>query len=278
MTHTYSQAARQAQAYYNSDDADRFYATLWRGTEDLHVGMFAAPDEPIERANRRTIEQMAELVDNLGPDTRVIDLGSGYGGTARFLARAYGAPTTCINISERQNELNRRINREQGLEHLIDVVDGSYEALPLVDASFDLAWSQDAMLHSDNHQQILAETYRVLKPGGSFIFTDPMQADDAPKEKLAPIYARVDLKSLGSVSAYLQAAKTVGFRTSHFYDHSDHLATTYRRIHDDLQAQYQQLTAEVSPAYLDQMLTGLRHWYTGGEAGYLHWGIFYLTK
>ncbi|PDW03365.1 SAM-dependent methyltransferase [Candidatus Viridilinea mediisalina] len=278
MTHTYSQAARQAQDYYNSDDADRFYATLWGGTEDLHVGMFAAPDEPIERANRRTVEQMAALVDALGPELRVIDLGSGYGGTARFLARSYGAATICLNISERQNELNRRINHEQGLDHLIDVLDGSYEAIPLAEASVDLAWSQDAMLHSDNHQQILAEAYRVLKPGGRFIFTDPMQADDAPKEILAPIYARVDLKSLGSVSAYLQAAQTVGFRTSHFHDHSAHLATTYRRIYADLQARYAQLVSEVSPAYLDQMLTGLRHWYTGGEAGYLHWGIFDLTK
>jgi sarcosine/dimethylglycine N-methyltransferase len=279
MNRSYSQAARQTQDYYNSADADRFYSTMWRGTEDLHIGIFENPDDSIERANRRTVERMAELAADLGPDTPVIDLGAGYGGTARYLAHTYGSPTTCLNISERQNEINRRINRERGLAHFITVLDGSYEEIPAADESFAIAWSQDAILHSSNRRQVLAEAYRVLQPGGLFIFTDPMQTNDCPPEKLQPIYERVNLDSLGSVEFYQDTARELGFRDTRFVDYSAHLAPTYRRVHDDLEAQYQALVADnVSAEYLDRMLIGLRHWIEGGEQGYLRWGIMLLHK
>ena len=56
------------------------------------------------RASRRTVETMAGLIDGLGPDTRVVDLGSGYGGAARYLAGTYGCKVTCLNLSGTQIE------------------------------------------------------------------------------------------------------------------------------------------------------------------------------
>ncbi len=60
----------------------------------------------------------------------------------------------------------------------IDVVDGSFDDLPFEANSFDAVWSQDAILHAPDRKAVLDEVARVLKPGGQFIFTDPMQADD----------------------------------------------------------------------------------------------------
>ena len=40
-----------AEAYYDSDDADRFYFTIWGG-EDIPVGMYKTPDEPIAPASQ----------------------------------------------------------------------------------------------------------------------------------------------------------------------------------------------------------------------------------
>lgn len=61
---------------------------------------------------------MADSV-NIEGKTRVLDVGAGYGGSARCLARSRGCPVTCLNLSAVQNERNRRLTAEQGLENLV---------------------------------------------------------------------------------------------------------------------------------------------------------------
>jgi sarcosine/dimethylglycine N-methyltransferase len=203
-------------------------------------------------------------------------VGAGYGGSARYLAATYGCHVTCLNLSEAQNERNRRMNQEQGLADLIEVTDGSFEEMPYDDTSFDVAWSQDAFLHSGNRQQVLQEVRRVLKPGGSLIFTDPMQSDDCPPGVLQPVLDRIHLDTLGSYAFYRQAAREVGFEEVEVVDLSSHLPRHYGRVREELQSRYDELTTVISKSYIDRMLTGLGHWVDKGEAGYLRWGIIHF--
>ncbi|HCE41422.1 MAG TPA: SAM-dependent methyltransferase, partial [Alcanivorax sp.] len=53
MNSAYSNAVNTARDYYNSDDADQFYARVWGG-EDIHVGLYENDEEPIFDASRRT--------------------------------------------------------------------------------------------------------------------------------------------------------------------------------------------------------------------------------
>ncbi len=53
-----------AREYYNSTDADRFYATIWGG-EDIHIGLYESENDSIVDASRRTVEKMAATVKNL---------------------------------------------------------------------------------------------------------------------------------------------------------------------------------------------------------------------
>src|SRR5665811_2582265 len=110
---------RQARDYYNSSDADNFYYSIWGG-EDIHIGLYRSGEEPIRTASRRTVEEMVSRIPELGEGHRVLDLGAGYGGAARFLADTYGAEVVVLNLSEVENERNRQMSREQGLDHLIE--------------------------------------------------------------------------------------------------------------------------------------------------------------
>ncbi|MEJ2061477.1 MAG: class I SAM-dependent methyltransferase, partial [Gammaproteobacteria bacterium] len=179
MSDGYSEVVETARSYYNSDDADNFYFHVWGG-EDIHIGIYESPADPIAMASRRTVERMAAQVNGLGPDSRVLDVGAGYGGAARYLAKTYGCRVTALNLSEKENTRDREMNHDQGLDHLIDVVDGSFEAIPADDNTFDVVWSQDAILHSGHRDRVVGEIARVLRPGGDLVFTDPMQADDCP--------------------------------------------------------------------------------------------------
>lgn len=281
MSADYSSVVATAREYYNSDDADHFYFHVWGG-EDIHIGLYQDPDEPIFDASRRTVEQMASLAPWLGPDHRVLDLGAGYGGAARWLAEHTGCRVTALNLSERENARHREFNLARGLEGQIEVIDGSFEAVPCPDASIDLVWSQDAILHSGARDQVIAEAARVLRPGGQLVFTDPMQTDDCPAAELtaalAPVLARIHLDSLGSVAAYRAAAERCGLTFVGFDDLTGNLVTHYNRVRQELLRQRGGLSGLVSGDYVDRMLTGLGHWVEAGMGGHLRWGILQFAK
>lgn len=275
MSTDYSSAVSTAREYYNSEDADTFYYTIWGG-EDIHIGLYQTDDEPIRDASRRTVERMASKLGKINADTRVIDIGAGYGGSARYLARTYGCRVVCLNLSEVENERNRSMNREQKLDHLIEVIDGSFEEIPCENDEFDVVWSQDAILHSGERVKVLNEVARVIKPDGQFIFTDPMQTDTCPEGVLQPILDRIHLETLGSPGFYREQLTKLGFTEEGFEDHSDQLPRHYGRVFAETERREDDLKRLVSSEYISRMKKGLQHWVEGGHNGYLCWGIFHF--
>lgn len=273
----YSEVVETAREYYNSEDADNFYYHIWGGN-DIHIGLYEDGGEPIADASRKTVERLASLLPPLDGNSHVLDMGAGYGGAARYLAGRYGCRVTALNLSEAENERDREINREAGLDQLINVVDGNFEHIPADDGVFDVVWSQDAILHSGHRGRVVSEASRVLKPGGDFIFTDPMQADDCPPGVLQPVLDRIHLESLGSPGFYKQAASDCGLRFVEFIDYTPHLIRHYQRVHDELLANRAQLKGKVSGEYIERMLKGLQHWVDAGSKGYLSWGILHFQK
>ena len=277
MGREYSEIERTARDYYNSDDADAFYREVWGG-EDLHLGIYSNEEESIFEASRRTVQRMAARVLQPLGEARVLDLGAGFGGTARYLAKQYGCRVTALNVSERENDRNRRMNHEQGVAQLIEVVDGTFESLPFTDAVFDVVWSQDALLHSGDRAGVLRQASRVLSAGGEILFTDPMQADGCPLGVLQPILERLHLASLGSPASYLAAARELGLEVIGFEDLTPHLTQHYTRVLQETTRREALLLSRISTDYLDRMKRGLGHWIDGGANGNLAWGLFHFQK
>ncbi|WFE77080.1 methyltransferase domain-containing protein [Roseinatronobacter sp. S2] len=265
------------ETYYDSVDADTFYSTIWGG-EDLHVGRYTTTTD-IRTASDLSIAEMIARLPKMTAATRVLDLGSGYGGAMRTLVRKTGCEAVCLNISETQNEYNQGKIRAAKLGNRISVRHGAFEDVPEADESFDVVWSQDSFLHSDQRDTVLAEAWRVLKPGGHLIFTDPMQADDADPAALQPVYDRLSLNSLGSPRAYRHAAQSLGFEILEQEDAVADLRTHYARVREELLSNYDQLIeGGASAAYLDKMAVGLQNWVSAADAGHLAFGIQHFRK
>jgi sarcosine/dimethylglycine N-methyltransferase len=277
MNSAAASAAKVAENYYDSTDADAFYARVWGG-EDIHVGIYRTADEPIADASRRTVVEMAARLSGLDGETTVVDIGAGYGGAARHLAGTFGCRVTCVNLSEAQNARNRRMNKRRGLDERIEVVHGQFERLPLGASSYDVAWSQDAILHSGDRHRVLEEVRRVLRPGGRFILTDPMETDDCPPGVLARVYARLQLADLSSPGFYRSTLAAMGFRELSFDDLTPHLIRHYTRVRDELESRSGELSRHASAAYLANMKEGLDHWIKAGGDGFLRWGIFCFQR
>jgi len=207
------EAVVKAQEYYDSSPAIAFYKNVWGG-EDIHVGLYRSNEEEIGTASRRTVANMAQRLSPLAPGKRVIDLGAGFGGSARYLASNFGCHVTCVNVSEAQNLLNHEMNEEGSLLDLINIVHGNFEDVPQCAESFDVVWSQDAILHSADREAVLDEVQRLLKPNGEFIFTDPMQSKNCPPDALQPILDRIHLETLGSFDFYNDALRNAILRKS----------------------------------------------------------------
>jgi sarcosine/dimethylglycine N-methyltransferase len=276
MSNPYSEAVNIARDYYNSEDADNFYAMIWGG-EDIHIGLYESDSESITDASHRTIRHMADLL-GLQAKHHVLDIGSGYGGAARYLASTYGCHITALNLSEKENERARMRNKERGLSEKIVVLDGSFENIPADNNQFDVVWSQDAILHSGQREKVIEEVARVLKPSGRFIFTDPMQSDNCPQGVLQPILDRIHLASLGSPAFYRGTAARHGLRELSLEVHTQQLVTHYRRVLEETSRHQAQLADTIDSDYIERMKKGLGHWIRGGQAGHLVWGIFVFQK
>lgn len=281
QTASTERATQTARDYYNSADADNFYAIVWGG-QDIHIGLYEGASEPIAAASRRTVDHMADRVADhltkLGDKATVLDIGAGYGGAARRLVERFGCKAVCLNLSEAENERNRQLTAEAGMQDQIEVIDGSFEDIPVADGAANLVWSQDAILHSGDRPKVLQEVDRVLASGGRFVYTDPMRSDICPESVLQPILDRIHLSDLGSPGLYKAQANKLSWTDHGFEDLTHQLVNHYTRVLETTEELGSELEGKVSPAYIERMKKGLGHWIEGGKAGHLAWGIFHFEK
>ncbi|MFE5867861.1 SAM-dependent methyltransferase [Streptomyces roseifaciens] len=263
------------RSYYDSGDVDAFYDAVWGG-EDIHTGIYTRPGEPIAEASRRTVEQVADrLAGSLGPGGTVIDLGSGYGGTARRLAERFGCRVVALNLSAAQNERHRAVNAERGLDGLVEVVTGSFHDVPFPDGHFDAVCSLEAFCHSSDRPKVLSEAARVLKPGGVLAFTDLMAAEDAPAEALRPAVSRLGVDALATVSFYRDRLSRLGLSGIGFDDHSGQLVNHYVRLTEETAARAAELGGRIGAAYLGHLQENLPVWVDAARRGRLQWGVLH---
>jgi len=116
----------------------------------------------------------AEWLD-LHPTSHVLEVASGSGGPAVFLAELCGARVTGIDINAHGLAAAVQRAREHGLADRVvfaQVDAGARLAFP--DCAFDAILCIDSACHFADRLGVLKEWYRVLMPGGKILFTDPV--------------------------------------------------------------------------------------------------------
>ena len=133
-----------------------------------------------------------------------------------------------------------------------------------------------AILHSGARERVLSEVARVLRPGGQFIFTDPMQTDDCPPDVLQPVLDRIHLDSLASPGFYRKNLSGLGFEELGWTEMPEQLRKHYATVRTELTARRDEMVQRCGSEYVTRMLEGLEHWVDAADRGYLTWGIHHF--
>ncbi len=128
---------------------------------------------------RLATEELARLLAP-EPGARVLDVGSGLGGPARYLAQVHGCRVSGIDATAEFVAVATELARRTGLADRVDFRHAAAPALPFPDASFDLAWTQNVAMNIADRPRFYAELARVLKPGGRLALQDVTQGAGGP--------------------------------------------------------------------------------------------------
>ena len=167
--------ARSVVDYYEHAGAD--YRS-WSPHFNMHFGYYRRGMNPLwlEPMLAAMNDEILRRLDiPAGQPARVLDLGCGFGATARQLARrGPGLAITGLTIVPGQAVEGNRISAAEGLGDRVRLIHADYTAIPLPDHSVDYAYAIESACHASGPDKaaFVRELCRVLRPGGRFVIAD----------------------------------------------------------------------------------------------------------
>ncbi len=208
--------------------ANRYYdATTWIYRRAWGSSFHFAPlraHEPRHVAIRRYEEEVAAAL-GVAASSRCLDLGCGVGGPAATIAAASRARVVGLNANLGQLGVVRATARDRPRLDL-HAVGGDFARLPFGSATFDVAYAFEALCHAVDLDAVFREVHRVLRPGGTFGFSewclteafDPR--DDAHRALARQIEVSYGIAELRSWRVWHEALASAGFRIVRSTDRS----------------------------------------------------------
>ena len=176
----------------------------------------------LDQFHTRGLAATAELAKLAGitSDASILDVGSGVGGPARFLAATYGCRVTGVDLSEAFVAAARYLTERTGQSGRVSFETGSALALPFDDGGFDVVLLQHVAMNIGDRTRLYREIRRVLKSGGRFATFDVVALKGEPHYPVP--WARTPATSfLLTADATREAIEPAGFRTLVWQDDTE---------------------------------------------------------
>jgi len=143
---------------------------------------------PYDQFHGRGLEATKEMADSLdiAATNHILDIGSGIGGPARYMAHRFGCRVTGIDLTAEFCEVARRLTRLLGLHGRVDFHLGNAVAMPFGDRSFDGAYSMNVSMNIADKAGLYREICRVLRPGAWLMLSEIAKGSGADPDFPTP--------------------------------------------------------------------------------------------
>jgi sarcosine/dimethylglycine N-methyltransferase len=160
------------------------------------------------------------LIDlaQISSSDRVLDAGTGIGGTARFIAAERGCQVTAVDVTPEYCETARWLNDAVGLGDRIEVLAADVTDLPFDDASFDVVVSQHVQMNVADKHRLYAEAHRVLTPGGRLALWDVSKGPSGSVHFPVPWASSPEQSHLVTPDRLVEILREAGFIIDHWND------------------------------------------------------------
>ncbi len=148
---------------------------------DIDEMMYACGLEVLHPGGIEKTDRMAEMC-RVGKNKQVLDIGSGKGATACFLAQKYECEVVGVDKSERMIEYARKMTVEKGLESRVTFRRADALSLPFEDESFDTVLIECTTTLLPDKEKAFTEFLRVTRPGGGIGDLEMIWQKPPPKE------------------------------------------------------------------------------------------------
>ncbi|HEY9416686.1 MAG TPA: methyltransferase domain-containing protein [Pseudonocardia sp.] len=188
-----------------------------------------APVDEFHIGGRAATVALVDQMD-LHAGLRVLDVGSGLGGTARYLAHHHGVTVTGIDLTEEYVQVAGSLTRRAGLAEQVTFHQGSATALPFDDHSFDRACMLHVGMNIADKQAVFAEVVRVLTDDGTFGLYDVMRTGTVEPTYPVPWASTSATSFLGEPAHYRELLSSAGLSVALERDRSEFGVAFFRRL------------------------------------------------
>ena len=145
------------------------------------------------------------------PGMRLLDIGCGLGGAARYFAQEHGCRVTGIDLSPEYVNVTNALAARVGLDESVSCELGSALALPFEPESFDGAYMFHVGMNIENKSKLFAEVHRVLVPSGLYGIYDVMRLAAGDLSFPVPWASGPESSFVADAASYRRLLEAAGF-------------------------------------------------------------------
>jgi len=231
---------------------------LWGEIAHLGKANLTVPDLiPFDNYHYCGVEaiQIGAAKLGLSSFSHVLDIGSGVGGTARYLAWRYGCRVTGIELQPQFHEAAVKLTQRTGLADRVTFQQGNI--LEGVEGQFSGWLSLMVFLHISDRKTLFQQCAKALQRGGKFYIEDYYQEKPLTPEEQTTLAEQVACPYLPSQQEYVAQLEAAGFRNIHFVNVTEVWHQWVRERLDKFQARQ----AIYKDRYGAEMVASYLHFY-----------------
>ena len=260
---------KSMQLYTNVERVFNELAELGKGKNDpLSVEEVSSLDQ-LPYHGTDALDTAIRLID-ISPEQSLLEIGSGIGGPARYLASKSGAHITALELQADQNQIAQQLSQRCGISQNLSHECGDFLTYDWGDRRFDAVVSWLALYHIPARQNMLSRCHDVLKTDGKFYTEDLCRKGEFSDEEKQELERELYAITLPEISAYTDDLKAIGFEIESLEDMTDDWRDfTSKRLdaYRADRARQVRVHGETTVDALDQFYSAVNKYFQSGKLG-----------